>query len=102
MERRLQEFLRKNSHNETTSTLVIHSQRYDAFRELYGHYAGLFMDDPALDELRADYAIARISIRSEERMEKMAQFFFWASLGMRHRAPGSDVTYTHNWPPDDR
>ena len=102
MERRLQEFLRKNSYNEATSTLVIHSQRYDAFRELYGHYAGLFMDDPALDELRADYAIARNSIRSEERMEKMAQFFFWASWACVTERPGSDVTYTHNWPPDEQ
>ncbi len=102
MERRLQVFLRKNTYDETTSTLVIHSQRYDAFRELYGHYAGLFMDDPALDELRADYAIARNSIRSEDRMEKMAQFFFWASWACVTERPGSDVTYTHNWPPDEQ
>ena len=102
MERRLQVFLRKNRYDETTSTLVIHSQRYDAFRELYGHYAGLFMDEPALDELRADYAIARNSIRSEERMEKMAQFFFWASWACVTERPGSKVTYTHNWPPDEQ
>ena len=102
MERRLQEFLRKNSYNEATSTLVIHSQRYDAFRELYGHYAGLFMNDPAIHELRADYAIARNSIRSEERMEKMAQFFFWASWACVTERPGSDVTYTPNWPPDEQ
>src|SRR5690554_6266451 len=102
MERRLQVFLRKNSYDEATSTLVIHSQRYDAFRELYNHYAGLFMNDPALDELRADYAIARNSIRSEERMEKMAQFFFWASWACVTERPGSEVTYTHNWPPDEQ
>lgn len=102
MERRLQVFLRKNTYDETTSTLVIHSQRYDAFRELYGHYAGLFMDEPSLDELRADYAIARNSIRSEDRMEKMAQFFFWASWACVTERPGSDVTYTHNWPPDEQ
>src|SRR5690554_3172831 len=102
MERRLQVFLRKNTYDETTSTLVIHSQRYDAFRELYGHYAGLFMDEPALDELRADYAIARNSIRSEERMEKMVHFFFWASWACVTDRPGSDVTYTHNWPPDEQ
>ena len=102
MERRLQEFLRKNSYDEASSTLVIHSQRYDAFRELYGHYAGLFMNDPALDELRADYAIARNSIRSEERMEKMVHFFFWASWACVTERPGSDVSYTHNWPPDEQ
>ncbi len=102
MERRLQQFLRTNSYDEATSTLVIHSQRYDAFRELYTHYAGLFMNDPALDELRADYAIARNSIRSEERMEKMVQFFFWASWACVTERPGSDVTYTHNWPPDEQ
>ncbi|MDD4158659.1 MAG: nitric-oxide reductase large subunit, partial [Proteiniphilum sp.] len=35
-------------------------------------------------------------------MEKMTQFFFWASWACVTERPGSEVTYTHNWPPDEQ
>lgn len=102
LESRLQEFLRVNTYDAATRTLTIHSERYEAFLHNKQHYAGLFMDDPALDKLRSDYAIAKNTIKSEERMEKMAQFFFWASWACVTERPGSNVTYTHNWPPDEQ
>ncbi|MFA7493956.1 MAG: nitric-oxide reductase large subunit [Proteiniphilum sp.] len=102
LESRLQEFLRKNTYDATTGTLTIHSERYEAFLHNKQHYSGLFMDDPALDKLRSDYAIAKNTIKSEERMDKMAQFFFWASWACVTERPGLDVTYTHNWPPDEQ
>lgn len=100
LESRLQEFLRVNTYDAATRTLTISSERYEAFLHNKQHYAGLFMNDPALDKLRSDYAIAKNTIKSEERMEKMAQFFFWASWACVTERPNSDVTYTHNWPPD--
>lgn len=99
---RLQGFLRKNSYDPETGTLTISSERYEAFLHNKQHYAGLFMDDPALDKLRSDYAIAKNTIKSEERMDKMAKFFFWASWACVTERPGSNVTYTHNWPPDEQ
>lgn len=102
LESRLQEFLRKNTYDAATGTLTIHNERYEAFLHNKQHYAGLFMNDPALDKLRSDYAIAKNTIKSEERMEKMAQFFFWASWACVTERPGSDITYTHNWPPDEQ
>ncbi|SFT00930.1 nitric oxide reductase, NorZ apoprotein [Porphyromonadaceae bacterium NLAE-zl-C104] len=102
LESRLQEFLRVNTYDAATGTLTIHSERYEAFLHNKQHYAGLFMDDPALDKLRSDYAIAKNTIKSEERMDKMVQFFFWASWACVTERPGSDVTYTHNWPPDEQ
>ena len=102
LESRLQEFLHKNTYDPDSKILVIHSERYEAFEYNKQHYSGLFMEDPELDELRAAYAIAKNSIKSEERMEKMAIFFFWASWACVTERPGSDVTYTHNWPPDEQ
>ncbi|MBK5195098.1 MAG: nitric-oxide reductase large subunit [Proteiniphilum sp.] len=102
MESRLQQYLRENSYDETTGMLVIGSERYEAFEHIRGHYRSLFMDDPALDELRANYAIARNSIKTEERLDKMAQFFFWASWACVTNRPGEEITYTHNWPPDEQ
>jgi len=102
MESRLQQYLRENNYDETTGILVIGSERYEAFEHIRGHYRSLFMDDPALDELRANYAIARNSIKTEERLDKMAQFFFWASWACVTNRPGEEISYTHNWPPDEQ
>lgn len=102
MKSRLQQYLRTNTYNETTGTLVIGSERYEAFEQIRGHYRSLFMNDPALDKLRADYAIAKNSIKTEERLDKMAQFFFWASWACVTNRPGEKITYTHNWPPDEQ
>ncbi len=100
LETRLQAFLRKNTYDETTRTLSLAAERIEAFEYNKDYYTSLFMDDPALDELRAAYAIPKNSIKDTERMEKMAQFFFWASWACITERPGSDVTYTHNWPND--
>src|SRR5690606_7785303 len=54
------------------------------------------------DELRASYAIAKNSIKSEDRMNKMSTFFFWASWACVTNRPGENITYTHNWPPDEQ
>lgn len=102
MESRLQQYLRENSYDETTGMLVIGSERYEAFEHIRAHYRSLFMDDPALDQLRADYAIAKNSIKTEERLDKMAQFFFWASWACVTNRPGEEISYTHNWPPDEQ
>ncbi|HMM17372.1 MAG TPA: cbb3-type cytochrome c oxidase subunit I, partial [Petrimonas sp.] len=53
-----------------------------------------------LDKLRSDYAIPKNAIKDESRMEKMAQFFFWASWACVTERPGESITYTHNWPND--
>jgi nitric oxide reductase subunit B len=102
MEIRLQQYLRENSYDETSGELVIGSERYEAFKHIRAHYRSLFMDDPALDKLRADYAIAKNSIKTEERLDKMAQFFFWASWACVTNRPGEEISYTHNWPPDEQ
>lgn len=100
LERRLQIFLRKNTYNEATKKLTLATERIEAFEHNKAHYTSLFMNDPALDKLRSDYAIPKNAIKDELRMEKMAQFFFWASWACVTERPGESITYTHNWPND--
>ncbi|HBG57342.1 MAG TPA: nitric oxide reductase large subunit [Porphyromonadaceae bacterium] len=102
LQSRLQSFLRRNTYDEASGILVISAERYEAFLHNKAHYAGLFMNSPALNELRASYAIAKNTIKTEERMDKMVQFFFWASWACVTNRPGQEITYTHNWPPDDQ
>ncbi|MEA4903264.1 MAG: nitric-oxide reductase large subunit [Petrimonas sp.] len=100
LEKRLQDFLRKNTYNEATKTLTLSADRIEAFEHNKAHYTSLFMNDPALDQLRSNYAIPKNAIKDEVRMEKMAQFFFWASWACVTERPGETITYTHNWPND--
>ena len=102
LESRLQTFLRVNTYDEGSKELVIDQERYEAFLHIHDFYSKLFMNDPELKKLRADYAIAENTIRDEGRMEKMSHFFFWASWACVTERPGSDITYTHNWPPDEQ
>ncbi|HHX32351.1 MAG TPA: nitric-oxide reductase large subunit [Bacteroidales bacterium] len=102
LESRLQTFLRVNTYDEASNKLVIDRERYEAFLHIHDFYSKLFMNDPELKKLRADYAIAENTIKDEGRMEKMSQFFFWASWACVTERPGSDITYTHNWPPDEQ
>ena len=102
LQSRLQTFLRTNTYDESTGNLVISDERYEAFLYLHEHYSGIFMSNTDLNELRASYAVAINTIKSEDRMEKMSYFFFWASWACVTERPGSDITYTHNWPPDEK
>jgi nitric oxide reductase subunit B len=100
LEWRLQENLRKNNYDPDNKTLTISELRKETFLHLQKYYTGLFTDDPALDQLRSDYAIPKNAIKDPGRMEKMTQFFFWASWACVTERPGENISYTHNWPPD--
>ncbi|MEX2594290.1 MAG: nitric-oxide reductase large subunit [Anditalea sp.] len=101
LERRLQLELRENTYNESKGTITISPIRAKAVEYLIEYYEGLFMENPELDELRANYAIPKNSIKDEARMRQMSGFFFWATWACVTERPGSDITYTHNWPPEE-
>ena len=101
LERRLQKELRKNTYDEATGVLTISPLRAEAANYLHGYYKGLFMENPELDEIRSDYAIPKNSIKDEARMRQMSSFFFWATWATVTERPGSTVSYTHNWPPEN-
>lgn len=98
---RLQNELRTNTYHPGSGKLVISPVRYQAIQHNMDHYSGLFRDDSSKSDLREAYAIPPNTIRSEEKMAKMNAFFFWTSWAGVTERPGSDITYTHNWPPDE-
>lgn len=101
LEVRLRQLLRTNTYDPESGDLVISGEVASAIRSVGQHYTGLFMDDPALDHLRDAYAIPANSIKDAGRMAQMNAFFFWTSWAAVTNRPGSDVTYTNNWPPDE-
>jgi nitric oxide reductase subunit B len=100
LQTRLQKELRANTYDPETRILTVSPLRGMAFEHLRKYYSSLFTDDPAFNQLRDDYAIAKNSIKDPNRMRQMNTFFFWASWACVTNRPGETVSYTHNWPPD--
>ena len=98
---RLQKELRTNTYDEASNSFVISPLRAKAIAEVSKHYASLFMNDPALDKLRDNYAIPANSIKTPERMAQMNAFFFWTAWACVTNRPGSDISYTNNWPAEE-
>ncbi|MDR2145491.1 MAG: nitric-oxide reductase large subunit [Tannerella sp.] len=98
---KLQKDLRTNTYDPNTKTTAISDDRIEAIKFLSDYYRRLFMDDPQFNELRENYAMPANTIKDPERMRKMNAFFFWATWATVTERPGEDVSYTHNWPPDE-
>jgi nitric oxide reductase subunit B len=97
---RLRGELRTNRYDPQRRELTISPLRAQAIAAVGEHYAALFGDDPALDELRDAYAIPARTIQSPERQQAMNAFFFWTAWACVTERPGQTVTYTQNWPPE--
>ena len=98
---RLQKELRTNTYDASTDKTVVSPLRAAAIKAVGEHYAGLFMNDPDMVTLRDNYAIPPNTIKDPERMAKMNAFFFWTSWSCVTNRPGSDISYTNNWPSEE-
>ena len=100
LEARVQKEMRTNTYDKATGNLVVSDLRKLAIQHVANHFAGLFMNDPAEAELREDYAIPANTVKDQGRMDKMNDFFFWATWATVTVRPGQKISYTNNWPPD--
>ncbi len=98
LRQRLKTALRTNTYDPNTGDLLISEDRAESIRIVGTHYAKLFGDDESMNELRDAYAIPPNSIKTTERQHKLNAFYFWASWVCSTNRPGSDITYTNNWP----
>ncbi|MFH2052794.1 MAG: nitric-oxide reductase large subunit [bacterium] len=101
LEARLQAEIRNNGYDPETGDLTVSDDRAAAIAAIAAYYRALFSDDPALRETREAYAMRENTVAGEERLRQLTAFFFWASWACVTERPGSEVTYTNNWPPDD-
>ncbi|CUH95646.1 putative membrane protein [Propionispora sp. 2/2-37] len=98
---RLQNMIRTNTYNVYTGDITISPIRAEAIAAVSSYYIALFGDDPNMSRLRDSYALKTNTIEDLDRARKLTAFFFWASWATSTNRPGSDITYTTNWPPED-
>lgn len=95
---RLQRELRTNSHDPQTGEITVSDARAQAMDLVAAHYTALFSSDPALKQLRVQYAIPEKSIVDARQREQLGAFFFWTSWTSVTQRPDDTISYTNNWP----
>ena len=98
---RLEIELRTNTYDPSTGLIEVSPDRAEAIGAVQSHFVGLFGSDPELDGLRESYAMPADTVSTESRRMDLTAFIFWATWACPTERPGSDVTYTNNWPPED-
>ncbi|MGE3541154.1 MAG: nitric-oxide reductase large subunit [Candidatus Tectimicrobiota bacterium] len=95
---RLKRLMRTNTYDPTTGDLTLSGDRAAAIRAVGQHYTALFGNDPALAALRDAYALPANTLKDARRQQALNAFFFWTAWACGTNRPGSDITYTNNWP----
>lgn len=98
LQARVQREMRANTHDPESGTITVSTDRAAAIREVAAHYRDLFGNGDELAALREQYAIANDAVPDYGRRELMPAFFFWTAWAAGTDRPGSDITYTSNWP----
>ena len=92
--------LRHNSYDPGTGTITVSTDRAHVIRAVASHYESVFGDDPAADALRISYAMRDGTVDSPGHRHAMTAFFFWTAWAAVTERPGSQSSYTSNWPYD--
>ena len=95
---RLRKELRTNTWDEGTRTITLSDDRALAVSNVAAHYTSLFSNDPATQALREGYAMRNDTVPDAQHRQQLAGFFFWTSWAAAANRPGSDISYTSNWP----
>ncbi|GMW02215.1 MAG: nitric oxide reductase [Candidatus Hydrogenedentota bacterium] len=97
---RLKNEIRTNTYDPETGDLMVSDVRAQAIAAVSEHYKSLYGGNESLDELREAYAIPKNVLPDAGRRDDLAAFYFWAAWACGTNRPGTDVTYTNNWPPE--
>ena len=97
---RLKTEYRTNSLDEATGVVTVSDRRAQAIARVAAHYDGLYGNDPALRQMRDNYAMKEATLPNAEKRQKLTNFFFWTAWVAATERPGTVATYTNNWPPE--
>jgi len=89
---RLREIMRRNTYDPASGKITVDPVRAAAFEELSAYYSDVFKRG------RNEYAIQPNALTDPAKLRQMSAFFWWTAWAASTNRPGTDVTYTQNWP----
>ena len=78
--------------------VVLSDTRIAAMNEVAPYYIGLYGNEPSLQTSRENFAMKNNTLPNLEDRQKLTNFFFWTTWMASTNRPGTDATYTNNWP----
>lgn len=98
LEAQLKTEYRTNTLDPESHVLAITARRAAAIEHTADYYHRLYGDDPALQPTRSNFAMKEGTLPDPRRRDDLTNFFFWTAWAAATERPGTDVTYTNNWP----
>ena len=99
--KRVQQELRPNTYDANDDTIRISADRAAAIATVAAHYQSLFGDAAETAQLREAYAMRNNTVADAGSRQKLTAFFWWTAWATVTERPGSNITYTANWPADE-
>ena len=84
----LKQEYRHNALDPATGVVTVSDRRARAIALVAAHYEGLYGTDPALHEMRDNYAMKEDTLPSTEKRQKLTDFFFWTAWAASTERPG--------------
>ncbi len=78
--------------------VVLSDTRIAAINAIAPYYIGLYGNEPSLQKSRENFAMKNNTLPNLEDRQKLTNFFFWTTWMASTNRPGTDATYTNNWP----
>lgn len=88
----------RSSADNGTETVVLSDARIQAIEAVASYYIDLYGDTPELAGTRESFAMKNNTLPDVTARERLADFFFWTSWIASAERPGTDATFTNNWP----
>jgi nitric oxide reductase subunit B len=85
---------KENRYDPEARTLAFTAPQAAAFEELRGHY-GRYFGEPT-----TKYGLRPEAIKDPEEIRQLTAYFAWTAWAASALRPGTDYTYTNNWPPE--
>ena len=86
--------LKKNTYDAAKRSLTFTPAQTEAYREMITYYRDWFGPRENQQGLR------RPHLKDQTEIRQLTEFFSWAAWLSAANRPGSDYSYTNNWPPD--
>lgn len=94
----LSEEYRKGGQADENGTVTLSETRIKAIQTVAPYYITLYGDDPSMIKTREAFAMKNGTLPNEKDRQRLTNFFFWTAWAASTNRPGSEATYTNNWP----
>ncbi|MDR2012542.1 MAG: nitric-oxide reductase large subunit [Rhodanobacter sp.] len=88
----------RSDRTDAQGVLTVSARRAQAIAQTTEYYQQLFGDASQWHKRREAYAMKENTLPDAARRTQLSRFFFWTAWVAATDRPGSEVTYTNNWP----